>query len=100
MFAATRTTSATVSVTIRPAVAMNAQGDQGVGVVIRLAPLAQAKLWKSEECVGIPANTYTITRSGTYSVSLSEIGGEGSRVCLASSDGSLNATVLLVPSTR
>jgi len=39
--------------------------------------------------VALPANGYVISQSGIYTVSLTAIEGQGSKVCLAFSDGSL-----------
>src|SRR5438309_1889300 len=94
---ATRSTSLGLTVTVRPAVALTMQGAQAIGVQIRLAPQTKAKLWKSDECVLMPPDAYVISESGIYTVLLTEIEGQGSKVCLVSSDGTLSASVSLPP---
>jgi hypothetical protein len=55
--------SALLSVTIRPAVTMTAEGPDAIGVKIRLAPQTQARLWKADTCLSAPTNSYTIGQS-------------------------------------
>ena len=95
---AARSASVAVRVTIRPAVSLTAESTETVTVKIRLAPQAHAFLWKADECVTVPLKAYAIGQSGVYNVSLSEIEGQGDKVCLGSSDGSLNAMIRLHPS--
>jgi hypothetical protein len=99
MPAATRTEWVVVTVSIRPAVVVKVQGAEAIGVTIRLAPQTQAKLWKGYECVVMPANAHVIAASGIYTVPLSDIEGQGSQVCLVSTDGNLSVSVSLPPTT-
>jgi hypothetical protein len=63
---------------------------------IRLREGTQARLWKAETCtVPVPA-AHVIPRSGIYRIPLPAMpGAEGSGICLASSDGSLAASLPL-----
>ncbi len=87
-----------ISVVVRPEVALTMQGVSAVGVKIRLARASQTRLWKADVCAAPPAGGYVIAKSGSYAVPLTAIEGQGNRVCLAASDGSLTATVPLPPS--
>ena len=87
--------SASLSVTIRPAAAITVQGVAAVAVKIRLNAEAEARLWKDETCGAAPARSYTIGQSGTYNLNLAQIEGTGSRLCLATSDGTLTKSIRL-----
>ena len=99
-FAASDSAAIGLTVVIRPAVSLTMQGTSAVGVKIRLAPQTQARLWKADECAGLPANAHVIQASGIYSVSLSEMQGQGTKACLASSDGVLAAAIPLPPTVQ
>lgn len=90
-----RSSHTRLTVTVRPAVAMSRQGEDTIGVKIRLAPQAQARLWRDETCGAPPQGAYLLSQSGTYTVPLSRVDGSGSLVCLSSSDGSLHAALSL-----
>ncbi len=92
---AAKSKSVAVSVNIRPAVAVTVQGAGAAEVKIRLNSEAHARVWKDENCATVPAKSYTITQSGIYNLNLAQIDGTGSRLCLASSDGTLSKSVTL-----
>lgn len=79
----------TLSVNIRPAVAIRLVGDATAEVRIRLGSGTQAALWRSPACDSAGSRVYTIGESGTYNLGLASIPGEGKILCLRSTDGSL-----------
>lgn len=91
--AATEATPGALLVSIRPEVQLRLQGRDRVSLRIRLAPQAQANLWRSDNCESSVGTPYVIVVSGDYSVPLASIAGEGSLICLRSTDGTLSAVV-------
>lgn len=58
-------------------------------VRIRLNSQTQGMFWRDRAC-GTPGTAvYTISESGSYTVALDAIPGEGDLICLHASDGSL-----------
>jgi hypothetical protein len=83
-----------VAVDVRPEAALAWQGDSIVLVKARLAPGTQARVWADYTC-GAPApDSQVVAASGTVAIELANIGGAGKPlVCLASSDGGINASL-------
>lgn len=92
---AAKSQSVTLSVNVRPAVSLTMTGASTVGLKIRLAPQTQATLWRDDEC-GAAAKEFVVSQSGTYDIPLSQLGDRGAKVCVASSDGALRASVKAV----
>ena len=88
---AAQSQSVTLSVVVRPAVAVTMAEAQTVGLRIRLAPQTQATIWRDDNCGAAPGG-FVISQSGTYSIPLAQLGGRGAKVCVASSDGVLKAS--------
>ena len=78
-----------LSVTVRPELTATLDGGGSVQVRIRLAPGTQARVWTAESCAAPIPDAYVIARSGTYHIATSTLAGNGTTVCLASSDGRL-----------
>ena len=87
--------SVTLSVVVRPAVAVTLAGASTVGLKIRLAPQTQATIWRDDNCGAAPGG-FVISQSGTYSIPLAQLSGRGAKVCVASSDGVLTASATAV----
>lgn len=78
---------------IRPQVSLQSAGADTVRLQIRLAREATANIWTAQDSCSVPSPTArTISRSGSYDLSASELG-SGNHVCLASSDGTLNTSI-------
>jgi hypothetical protein len=82
-----------LTVTIRPALALTVVGDETLVLKIRLGTSSRAFLWRDSVCETAPVNGYLISESGTYSVSIAAIEGDGTKVCVGTSDGTLRASV-------
>jgi hypothetical protein len=88
--------STAITVVVRPAATLILEGVRSVTVKIRLAPDSHAKIWRSDNCdASLPVNSHVISTSGVLSVPLEAIEGGGSKICLASSDGTLVRTLSL-----
>jgi hypothetical protein len=87
-------TTTQLAVDVRPEAALAWHGDTLVLVKARLAPGTQARVWADDTC-GVPtADSQMISASGTVAIELVNI--DGARkplVCLASSDGRINASL-------
>lgn len=86
-----------LTVNIRPAVAVTLLGGSAVEIKIRLSPRVQAMVWKADACSAVPPNGYVIGQSGIYREPVSAIAGQGSKLCIASSDGVLTRELSLPP---
>ena len=83
-----------VAVDVRPEAALAWQGDSVVLVKTRLAPGTQARVWADFTCGAPTADSQVVAASGTVAIELANIGGAGKPlVCLASSDGRINASL-------
>jgi hypothetical protein len=98
-FGASDSGTGTLWVAIRPAAELAVSGSAAVNVKIRLHSQAQAKLWRSDVCVAPPAAGHVIPASGIYNVPIASIAGEGGKVCLAASDGTISKEVALPAGT-
>ena len=80
--------NAQLVVQVRPEAALAWQGNSAVLVKVRLTPGAQAKVWAGDSCGAPPVGARLIPASGTYTIPLSTIDGDGkAMVCLSSQGG-------------
>ena len=87
-------TTTQLAVDVRPEAALAWQGDTVVLVKARLAPGTQARVWADDACGAPATGLQMISASGTVAIELANIGGAGKAlVCLASSDGRINASL-------
>jgi hypothetical protein len=87
-------TTTQLSVDVRPEAALAWQGDSVVLVKARLAPGTQARVWTDDTCGAPAAGAQLVSTSGTVAIDLADIGGAvKALVCLASSDGRINASL-------
>jgi len=87
-------TTTQLAVDVRPEAALAWQSDTVVLVKARLAPGTQARVWADETCGAPTTDSQMISVSGTVAIDLANIGGAGKAlVCLASSDGRINASL-------
>ena len=84
-------------VSVKSEVVLTQQGNDAIHVTIRLTPQNKASVWVQDRCESPQANSYLISQSGSFLIPLSAIGSQGDvNVCLASFDGSLNASLHVV----
>jgi len=88
--------SGTMTVTIRPQIELRQQGTDVI-LKVRLGPGTNVKLWAANPCGFAPGDSATFIASGTYTVSLQNLAPNEQQpyVCAASSDGFLEASLLL-----
>lgn len=96
-FGAMGSSSSQLLVSVKSEVVLAQQGNDAVHVTIRLTPQNKAQVWVQDRCATPQGNSYLISQSGSYLIPLSAIGSQGDvNVCLASFDGSLNASLHVV----
>jgi hypothetical protein len=87
-------TTTQLAVDVRPEAALAWQGDSVVLVKVRVAPGTQARVWTDDTCGAPTTGSQMISASGTVAIELANIGGAGKAlVCLAFSDGRINASL-------
>lgn len=87
-------TTTQLAVDVRPEAALAWQGDGVVLVKVRMAPGARARVWTDDTCGAPAGSAQVLSASGTVAIELANIGGAGKPlVCLASSDGRINASL-------
>ena len=82
-------------VSVRPELSTTLDGSGSVQVRIRLAPATQARVWTAATCAAPSPDAYVIPRSGTYRIAVDTLTGNGTTVCVASSDGRLSSSTPL-----
>ena len=87
--------SAQLVLEVRPEAVLAWQGDSAVLVKTRLAPGTLARVWADESCGAPTATSQVVSASGTVVIQLASIEGAGKPVvCLSSSDGRINASLV------
>lgn len=82
--------STRLTLTVQPAAQLSWTGAEQVQVKIRLNRGAAGQVWTADTCGTAPPDAQVIAKSGIHSV---QVESSGSRVCLASTDGSLSTSV-------
>jgi hypothetical protein len=87
--------SARVTVQVRPEMLLT-PGSSSVQLAVRLAPSVQAQVWRADTCGAAPADAFVIAQSGRTQIPVAALG-TGSKVCAASTDGTLIQSLDLSP---
>jgi len=82
--------STRLSLNVRPAAQLSLTGPGQVQVKIRLNREAAGQVWTADTCGTVPSGAQTISKSGIHNL---QVEGAGSRVCLASTDGTLSTSL-------
>ena len=68
-----------------------------VQLTVRLAPSAQAQVWRADTCDAAPVNAFPVAKSGRTQIPVATLG-TGRKVCAASTDGALKQSLDLTAS--
>ncbi len=79
--------SSRVTVTVRPELLLT-PAVSNVQLAVRLAPSAQAQVWRADNCNAAAVDAFLVTQSGRIQIPVAALG-TGSKVCAASTDGTL-----------
>ena len=82
--------SSTIGVRIVPEVKLVTTGE-ALQITIRLNRGSTARIWTSDDC-SPSSSPSELSRSGIYELPLGSLPGNGSRICLESSDGTLRTS--------
>ena len=82
--------SARLSLVVRPAAQLSSTGPGQVQVKIRLNRGAVGQVWTADTCGTPPPDAQIISKSGIHNL---QVEGARSRVCLASTDGTLSTSL-------
>ena len=80
-----------VTVQVRPEMQLTSAASN-VQLAVRLAPSAQAQVWRADACAAAPADAFLVAQSGKIQIPVTTLG-TGSMVCAASTDGSLTQSL-------
>jgi hypothetical protein len=84
-----------LAVQVRPEMQLTPSA-AGVQLAVRLAPSTSVQVWRAETCGTAPENAFVVTQSGRLQIPATSLG-SGSKVCAASSDGTLTRSLDLAP---